>query len=145
MIEKRFENRLNKSNVKFNTLNPVWDNEKEDALNVFEMINELNYLNDCCNNLIDDNTEYVAEINQMHKENEQLKKDLNSISHNWALMYDEAKNKVEELSKENKKLKARLGINDDERVVGSIVLGYRKEGDNIPSKPRKEDFIRILK
>ena len=74
MIEKRFENRLNKSNIKFNTLNPVWDNEKENALNVFEMIDELNYLNDCCDNLIDDNTEYVAEINQMHKENEQLKK-----------------------------------------------------------------------
>ena len=73
-IEKRFENRLDKSNVKFNTLNPVWDTEKEDALNVFEMIDELNYLNDCCNNLIDDNTEYVAEINQMHKENEQLKR-----------------------------------------------------------------------
>lgn len=72
MIKKRFENRLNKSNVKFNTLNPVWDNEKENALNVFEMIDELNYLNDCCDNLIDDNTEYVAEINQMHKENEQL-------------------------------------------------------------------------
>ena len=76
MIEKRFENRLNKSNIKFNTLNPVWDNEKEDALNVFEMIDELNYLNDCCDNLIEDNTEYVAEINQMHKENEQLKQQL---------------------------------------------------------------------
>ena len=33
-IEKRFENRLDKSNLKFNTLNPVWDNEKETALNV---------------------------------------------------------------------------------------------------------------
>ena len=74
-VEKRFENRLDKSNVKFNTLNPVWDKEKEDALNVFEMIDELNYLNDCCDNLIDDNTEYVAEINQMHKENEQLKEE----------------------------------------------------------------------
>ena len=78
-VEKRFENRLDKSNVKFNTLNPVWDTEKEDALNVFEMIDELNYLNDCCNNLIDDNTEYVAEINQMHKENEQLKKDATTL------------------------------------------------------------------
>ena len=78
-VEKRFENRLDKSNVKFNTLNPVWDTEKEDALNVFEMIDELNYLNDCCNNLIDDNTEYVAEINQMHKENEQLKVDKQSL------------------------------------------------------------------
>ena len=79
-VEKRFENRLDKSNVKFNTLNPVWDTEKEDALNVFEMIGELNYLNDCCNNLIDDNTEYVAEINQMHKENEQLKQIINELS-----------------------------------------------------------------
>ena len=79
MIEKRFENRLNKSNIKFNTLNPVWDNEKEDALNVFEMIDELNYLNDCCDNLIEDNTEYVAEINQMHKENEQLKVDKQAL------------------------------------------------------------------
>lgn len=78
-IEKRFENRLDKSNVKFNTLNPVWDSEKETALNVFEMIDELNYLNDCCNNLIDDNTEYVAEINQMHKENEQLKQSIKEI------------------------------------------------------------------
>lgn len=56
-------------------------------------------------------------------------------------------NQLEELLslEENKKLKARLGINDDERVVGSIILGYRKEGENIPSKPRKEDFVRILK
>lgn len=76
-IEKRFENRLDKSNLKFNTLNPVWDNEKEDALNVFEMIDELNYLNNCCDNLIEDNTEYVAEMNQMHKENEQLKQSNN--------------------------------------------------------------------
>lgn len=52
MIEKRFENRLNKDIKKFNVLNPVWDNEKQDALNVFEMIDMLNTL---------------------HEENEQLK------------------------------------------------------------------------
>ena len=62
MTEKRFKNRLDKSNIKFNTLNPVWDNEKEDALNVFEMIDELNRLNIDCNN--------------SEKENEQLKEDL---------------------------------------------------------------------
>lgn len=45
MTEKRFENRLDKSNVKFNTLNPTWDNEKETGLNVFEMIDEMNNLN----------------------------------------------------------------------------------------------------
>lgn len=55
MTDKRFENRLNKDNVKFNTLNPVWDNEKQDALNVFEMIDMLNHL---------------------HEENEQLKKEI---------------------------------------------------------------------
>ena len=43
---KRFENRLNRNIKKFNALNPVWDNEKEDALNVFEMIEIMNDLND---------------------------------------------------------------------------------------------------
>ena len=43
---------------------------------------------------------------ELQTENEQLKKDWDSVSHNWALMYSEAKNKVEELSKENKKLKS---------------------------------------
>ena len=46
MTEKRFENRLNNSDIKFNTLNPVWDNEKETALNVFEMIDLLNELSE---------------------------------------------------------------------------------------------------
>ena len=55
MIEKRFENRLNKNNIKFNTLNPIWDNLKEDALNVFEMIELLNKLSDENNNLKKDN------------------------------------------------------------------------------------------
>lgn len=45
MTEKRFENRLNKNIKKFHVLNPVWDNEKEDGLNVFEMIDEMNNLN----------------------------------------------------------------------------------------------------
>ena len=64
-VEKRFINRLDLLNPKFNTLNPVWDNEKGDALNVFEMIDELNRLNLDCSNLIDDNTEYVSEINHI--------------------------------------------------------------------------------
>ena len=42
MMEERFENRLNKDNIKFRTLNPVWDNEVQDGLNVFEMIELLN-------------------------------------------------------------------------------------------------------
>lgn len=98
LIEKRFENRLDKSNVKFNILNPVWDFEKEDALNVFEMIDELNYLNDCCDNLIDDNTEYVSEINQMHKENKQLKEENKELKlQNGELLYQ-----IGEVGKNNK-------------------------------------------
>ena len=42
MPNDRFENRLNTDKVYFNTLNPVWDNEKCDALNVFEMTTLLN-------------------------------------------------------------------------------------------------------
>lgn len=46
MMNKRFENRLNKNNIKFNTLNPVWDYETMDAYNVFKMIAIMNKLND---------------------------------------------------------------------------------------------------
>jgi hypothetical protein len=58
MTEKRFENRLNKDTIKFNTLNPIWDNLKEDALNVFEMIDLLN---------------------ELHKENKELKNKLHFV------------------------------------------------------------------
>ena len=35
-----------------------------------------------CSNLIDDNTEYVAEINQMHKENEHIKNTIQEAYNN---------------------------------------------------------------
>ena len=84
MTEKRFENRLDKSNVKFNTLNPVWDNEKETGLNVFEMIDELN-------NLSEEKEKLQFELKEcsdnklfsrrgLEKENEQLKFELNKLS-----------------------------------------------------------------
>ena len=44
-------------------------------------------------------------LNALHEENIQLKKEFGSCSHNWSIMYDEAKNKVEELHKENTILK----------------------------------------
>ena len=51
--------------------------EKQDLEKLCETLNDLNDENEKlkkdCSNLIDDNTEYVAEINQMHKENGQLK------------------------------------------------------------------------
>ena len=42
-----------------------------------------------------------------------------------------------------KNLRKSLGIEEECRVVGSVILGYRKEKE-IPIKPRKNDFIRIL-
>ena len=65
MTEKRFENRLDKSNVKFNTLNPTWDNEKETGLNVFEMIDEMNSLNN--------------ENEWLKEEKDELKQQLNDL------------------------------------------------------------------
>lgn len=55
-------------------------------------------------------------------------------------------NQMEDMLSEprNKKIKDKLGLTDEDRIVGSIILGYRKEGTNIPVKPRKEDFIRYL-
>ena len=44
-----------------------------------ELQNENEQLKKDCSNLIDDNTEYVAEINQIHKENEQLKADKQAL------------------------------------------------------------------
>ena len=73
MIENRFENRLNKSDIKFNTLNPVWDNEKETALNVFEMIDLLNELNDKNKFLSEFRGFITMEHQKLKEENEQLK------------------------------------------------------------------------
>lgn len=79
MTAKRFENRLNKDNVKFNTLNPVWDNEKQDAFNVFEMIDMLNALheenirlkseNNMLRNTIGRNEAYIEQLRYKGKWN----------------------------------------------------------------------------
>lgn len=44
----------------------------------------------------------------------------------------------------NAKLRKELGISEDKVVIGTAALGYRKSDDPIPSKPRKEDFIKII-
>lgn len=55
-------------------------------------------------------------------------------------------NQLDELLSDPKyvKLQKKLGLIPNDMVVGSIILGYRKEGSNIPSKPRKEDFIKVI-
>ena len=49
--------------------------------------------------------EVCSLLNKLNDENEQLKKEFHSCGHNWGLMYDEAKEKIEELDKENEQLK----------------------------------------
>lgn len=44
---------------------------------------------------------FCAELNALHEENIRLKRDFDSCSHNWSMMYDEAKEKVEKLTEEN--------------------------------------------
>ena len=42
-----------------------------------------------------------------------------------------------------KRIKARLGIPEEDRIVGSAILGYAKHPEKLECKARKEDFIRI--
>ena len=42
-----------------------------------------------------------------------------------------------------KKIKAKLGIPEDHRIVGSAALGFAKHPEALSSKPRKDDFINI--
>ena len=43
----------------------------------------------------------------------------------------------------NQKLRKELGIPENIVIVGTCILGYRKEGTKLEVKPRKEDFIVI--
>ena len=42
-----------------------------------------------------------------------------------------------------KKIKAKLGIPEDHRIVGSAALGFAKHPESLKAKPRKADFISI--
>ena len=96
MTEKKFENRLDKNNIKFNTLNPVWDNREEDALNVFEMIDLLNELH---NKYID---EYALretlqlDLQRVEEENKELKKQVNDLQFNKAIGQREYQRRLSE-------------------------------------------------
>ena len=47
-------------------------------------------------------------------------------------------------TKDGLKLKKKLGIPEDHRVVGSCILGYPQEGTTLSVKERKEDFIKVI-
>ena len=96
MTVKRFENRLNKDNIKFNTLNPVWDNEKQDAFNVFEMIDMLN---------------------ELHEENRSLKFQLDECQNHKLFSRRELEKENEKLKFENNELKCALALDEVEYII----------------------------
>ena len=114
MNGKRFENRLNKSDIKFNTLNPVWDNEKETALNVFEMIDKLNEYSEKIyelklhiDELEDDNQKYSLGTGKPVLENPQFKVtgcpyeilDTSNNHYYWLEMQENVKELCKEINK----------------------------------------------
>lgn len=84
MIEnKRFENRLNKDIKKFHALNPVWDNEKQDALNVFEMIDLLNEGNNENEQLKKENKELKQQVEDLYENDKSLREMMSNMTHNF--------------------------------------------------------------
>lgn len=55
-------------------------------------------------------------------------------------------NRVDDLlqAPEGKKLRKTLGLTENDLVVGTCILGYRKPGTEIKVKARKEDFIKVI-
>lgn len=77
----------------------------------------IDYGDECCNLL-----------NELAEKNQQLKQEIKgfeSCGHNWGLLYDEAKNKVEELSKENKELKIKNDLLSDELEQAKAVINKK--------------------
>lgn len=98
MIQKRFENRLSKNNLKFLYQNPVWDNEKKDAINVFEMIDLLNELVTKCNGLKKENAELKEKYENCKQECLKTKEDV-MILESTNMEYEDALGRLEEENK----------------------------------------------
>ena len=66
-------------------------------------IKEIYWLIDC-----DQRQKLVDLLNALHEEKEQQQKSFDGLAHNWKIMYDEAKQVISDLEKENEKLKKQL-------------------------------------
>lgn len=66
------------------------------------MLDDAGEIIDLTNNkFIEYGNEVLDLLNAFYEENIRLKRDFDSCSHNWSIMYDEAKEKVEKLTEEN--------------------------------------------
>lgn len=91
MTEKRF---TIKPSMIVDDVTVIIDNQKEYTFPVLD--STLNYM-------------FCKALNELADENKKLKQEIKGFegcSHNFGLLYDEVKNKVEELSKANKELKS---------------------------------------
>ena len=75
--------------------------------------------------------EVVLLLNKLHEENIRLKRDFDSCSHNWALMYDEAKDIVNALHEENEQFKDALNQRTDQCDK------YYKENEQLKQQVQK--------
>ena len=102
MTEKRFENRLY-TNLKSGSLNPVYDNEKEDGLNIFKIVDLLN--------------EFDSENKKLERENLDLSEELDYYKTKCASLetgYIKAEDENWKLEKSNMELANELGKTIDE-------------------------------
>ena len=122
MTEKRFQYNVNKNTIeqdgKFVAyMNSVDGVRIANKLNVLQ--NENEELKKDCSNLIEDNTEYVAEINQMHKENEQLKEQF--PKHN-SQTYEKLRNSIS-VSSQNSTQVIKITMKDTDASYAKAVVG----------------------
>lgn len=92
-----------------------------DAKDCCNMLNELQEENKRLKSINQANCDYIGDFEddfiRLAEENKELKQEIKGFegcSHNWGILYDEAKNKVEELSKENQELKYHLNRTEKE-------------------------------
>ena len=52
--------------------------------------------------------EFVEEYNRLKEEKEQQQKSFDGLAHNWKIMYDEAKQVISDLEKENEQLRKEI-------------------------------------
>ena len=68
---------------------------------------------------------FVEEYNHLKEEKEQQQKSFDGLAHNWKIMYDEAKQVISDLEKENEQLRK------DSTVLILANQDYRRENDQL--------------
>ncbi len=97
-------------------------------------------------------SEICDRLNTLHQENISLKgeiKHFDGFAHNWKILYDEAKDKVGELVRENEQLK-HYKLYEDNKRLQTIIADLKEEIDEWKKENRElldqiQEFERIPK